>query len=90
MQKGVTIMTTKQLKKYADEQLKNYNDVFFFVNTKRIIKPYAPNGEKYGLYYANTYKLIAYANNIADAKEMIDNFVIEEQEMEKEALKYIC
>ena len=83
-------MTTKQLIKYADNQLKNYDNVFLFINTKRFIKPYAPNGEKYGLYYANTYKLITYANNITEAKEMIDNFVIEEQEMEKEALKYSC
>lgn len=90
MRKGVTIMTTKQLKKYADEQLKNYNDVFFFVNTKRIIKPYAQNGEKYGLAYTNTYKLIDCASNIYEAKEMIDWFVRYEQEMEKEALKYSC
>lgn len=90
MQKGVTIMTTKQLKKYADEQIKNYNDVFFFVNTKRSITPYAQNGEKYGIAYNNTYKLIASANNIDGAKEMIDCFVRDEYEMEKEALKYSC
>lgn len=83
MQKGVTIMTTKQLKKYADEQLKNYNDVFFFVNTRRSIKPYTQNGEKYGIAYNNTYKLIASANNIDGAKEMIDCFVRDEYEMEK-------
>ena len=75
MQKGATIMTIKQLKKYADSQLKNYDDVFFFVNTKRIIKPYAQNGEKYGLCYINTNKLIVSANNISEAKEMIDDFI---------------
>jgi hypothetical protein len=83
-------MTTKQLKKYADNQLKNYDDVFFFVNTKRIIKPYAHNGEKYGICYNNTYNLIASANNIDEAKEMIDDFVCREQEMENEVLKYSC
>lgn len=83
-------MTTKQLKKYADEQLKNYNDIFFFVNKEKCIMPYAPNGEKYGIAYINTYKLIARANTIYDALEMIDNFVREEQEMKKEALKYSC
>lgn len=70
-------MTTKQLKKYAYKQLENYGDVFFFVNTKRIIKPYASGGEKYGIAYANTYKLIACADNIDEAKEMIDDFVAE-------------
>lgn len=75
-------MTTKQLKKYADEQLKNYNDVFFFANTKRNITPYAPNGEKYGIAYTNTYKLLRYASNIEEAEEMINCFVREEQEME--------
>lgn len=83
-------MTTKQLKKYANTQLKNYNDVFFFVNTEKSIKTYAPNGEKYGLAYTNTYKLIDCASNIVEAKEMIDWFVRNEQEMEKEALKYSC
>lgn len=83
-------MTTKQLKKYADEQLKNYNDVFFFVNTKRCVNPYAPNGEKYGIAYKNTYKLIRYANNIGNAKVMIDEFVRSEQEKEKDVLKYSC
>lgn len=68
-------MTTKQLKKYADEQLKNYNDIFFFVNTKRIIKPYAQNGEKYGIAYKNTNKLLDYADNINNAKEMINDFI---------------
>ena len=83
-------MTTKQLQNYANKALENYGDVFFFVNTKRIIKPYAPNGEKYGIAYASTYKLIASANNIFDAKEMINDFVSREQEMAKEALKYAC
>ena len=83
-------MTTKQLKKYAYKQLENCGDVFFFVNTKKIIKPYAPDGEKYGIAYANTYKLIASANNIDDAKNMIDDFISREQELEKEALNYAC
>lgn len=83
-------MTTKQLKKYADDQLKNYDNVFFFINTKRIIKPYALNGEKYGICYTNTYKIIDCASNITEAKDMIDYFVRNEQEMEKEALKYSC
>lgn len=83
-------MTTRQLQNYANKQLENYGDVFFFVNTKRIIKPYAPNGEKYGIAYNNTYKLIACSDNIFDAKNMIDDFVSREQEMEKEALKYAC
>lgn len=83
-------MTTLQLKKYADKQLKDYDDVFFFVNTEKSIKPYAPNGEKYGIYYTNTYKIIDCASNIAEAKDMIDYFVRNEQEMEKESLKYSC
>lgn len=83
-------MTTKQLKKYADKQLENYGDVFFFVNTERIIKTYAQNGEKYGIAYINTSKLIRSANNIFDAKNMIDDFVSCEQELEKEALNYAC
>ena len=83
-------MTTKQLKKYADKQLENYENVFFFVNTEKSIKPYAPNGEKYGIAYINTYKIIDCASNIAESKEMIDWFVRNEQEMEKEALKYNC
>lgn len=68
-------MTTKQLQEYANKQLAGFKDIFFFVNTKRIIKPYAPDGEKYGIAYNNTYKLIASANNIAEVKEMIDEFV---------------
>lgn len=83
-------MTTKQLMKYANKALENYCDVFFFVNTKRIIKPYAPNGEKYGIAYTNTYKLIACSDNIDDAKNMIDDFISREQELEKEALNYAC
>lgn len=70
-------MTTKQLMKYASKQFENFNGVTFFINTGRWIKPYAPNGEKYGLCYINTNKLIASANNIAEAKEMIDDFVAE-------------
>lgn len=68
-------MTTKQLMKYANKQLAGFKDIFFFVNTKRIIKPYAQNGEKYGIAYNNTYKLIASANNISETKKMIDDFV---------------
>ncbi len=68
-------MTTKQLKNYAYKKLENHGDVFFFVNTKRIIKPYAPNGEKYGIAYADTYKLIAAADNIDKAKAMIDDYI---------------
>lgn len=68
-------MTTKQLMKYAKNQLENFNSVTFFVNTGRWIRPYAPNGEKYGLCYINTNKLIASANNIAEAKEMIDDYI---------------
>jgi hypothetical protein len=68
-------MTTKQLMKYASKQLENFNSVTFFVNTGRWIKPCAPNGEKYGLCYINTNKLIASANNISETKEMIDDFV---------------
>lgn len=73
--KGVIHMTTKQLIKYAGEKLKNYDSVFFFVNTEKSIKTYAPNGEKYGLCYINTNKLISSANNISEAKEIIDEFV---------------
>lgn len=76
-------MTTKQLIKYANKQLTGFKDVFFFVNPERYLKPYAPNGEKYGLYYPNTYKLIASADNIFNAKNMIDDFVSREQEMER-------
>lgn len=83
-------MTTKQLMKYAKNQLKNFNSVTFFVNPGRWIRPYAPNGEKYGLCYINSNKLIASANNIFNAKNMIDDFVSREQKMEKEALKYAC
>lgn len=83
-------MKTKQLMNYAKKQLENFNSVTFFVNTGRWIKPYAPDGEKYGLAYMNTNKLIASANNIDEAKNMIDDFVSREQEMEKEALKYVC
>ena len=83
-------MTALQLKKYADKKLENYEDVFFFVNKAKDIKPYAENGEKYGIAYNNTYKLILSANTIYDAIEMIDCFVREEQEMEKESLKYSC
>ena len=83
-------MTTKQLMKYAEGKLENYGDVFFFVNTKRCIKPYAQNGEKYGIAYTNTYKTIVSANTIYDAIEMVTDFVRREQEMEKEALKYSC
>lgn len=68
-------MTTKQLKKYADKQLKNYDNVFFFVNSKRYIKPYAQSGEKYGIAYKNTNILLNFANNINDAKHMIDDFI---------------
>lgn len=68
-------MTTKQLMEYAKISLKNFNSVTFFVNTERWIKPYAPNGEKYGLCYINTNKLIASANNIAEAKTMVDDYI---------------
>lgn len=68
-------MTTKQLMKYANKQLTGFKDIFFFVNTKRIIKPYAQNGEKYGIAYKNTYKLVVSANNIDEAKTMVDDFV---------------
>ena len=68
-------MTTKQLMKYAGKQLENFNSVTFFVNPGRGIKPYAPYGEKYGLCYINTNKLIASANNIDEAKAMIDDYI---------------
>lgn len=68
-------MTTKQLVKYAGEKLKNHDNVFFFVNKKRIIKPYAQNGEKYGIAYKNTNTLLDYANNIDEAKQIIDDFI---------------
>lgn len=75
IEKGVKIMTTKQLMKYAVKQLEGHSGVRFFVNQHRWIKPYAPNGEKYGLYYVVTNKLIISANNIPEAKEMIDEFI---------------
>lgn len=68
-------MTKKQLMKYASKQFENFNGVTFFINTGRWIKPYAPNGEKYGLCYINTNKLIVSANNIAEAKKMIDDYI---------------
>lgn len=68
-------MTTKQLMKYANKQLTGFKDIFFFVNTRRIIKPYAPDGEKYGIAYKNTYKLIASANNIDEAKTMVGDYI---------------
>ena len=68
-------MTTKQLIKYAGEKLKNHDSVFFFVNKKRVIKPYAPRGEKYGIAYKNTNTLLDYADNINNAKEMINYFI---------------
>lgn len=83
-------MTTKQIIKYANKQLTGFKDVFFFVNSERYLKPYAPNGEKYGIAYANTNKLIACSDNIFDAKNMIDDFISREQELEKEALNYAC
>lgn len=68
-------MTIKQLMNYAGNQLENFNGVTFFANTGRWVRPYAPNGEKYGLCYINTNKLIASANNIDEAKAMIDDYI---------------
>lgn len=83
-------MTTKQLQEYANKALENYNGVAFDVNTEHYIRPWAAEGEKYTLYFVNTFAQIASANNIYDAKEIIDNYVSREQELEKEALKYAC
>lgn len=65
-------MTTKELQKYADKKLPNY--VHFDVNKARFIRPWAEEGEKYTIYYRNTYKAIAHANTIDEAILMINDY----------------
>lgn len=65
--------TTKELIKYAEEKLPR--GVALCVNKEHHIKPYAENGEKYTIWHTGNYSSIAHAENIQEAKEMIDDYL---------------
>lgn len=69
----MTVKTTKDLEKYAKEMLPT--TVYLSINLDRNIKPFAPAGEKYTLVFRSNYTSAGHANNIQDAKDMIDDFL---------------
>lgn len=66
----IMIRTTKELEKYAAEKLPV--GVALNVNKEHWIKPYAEEGEKYSIYYVNTFKAISHPETIEDAVRDID------------------
>ena len=65
--------TTKELIKYAEKKLPR--EVALSINKEHHIKPYAENGEKYTIWFVNSYSAIAHAETIQEAQEMSDEYL---------------
>lgn len=64
------IRTTKELERYAMDKLPV--GIALSVNKEHYYKPYAEDGEKYSIYYVNTFKAISHPRTIEDAVLDID------------------
>lgn len=81
------LRTIKDLKDYMKWHRLPYG-VVLDINKERHVKPWAPNGEKYTLYYASSFGVIAHANNVNDARNMLEQYLerLESERIEAERI----